>query len=77
MAVFVDLDEEAEPPQTHHYGTKPRWNGEAAQQQLPSGAEGTALARNGGGQSQPNIIDREPENLNEHNGMAEALGCYP
>ncbi|XDG04532.1 hypothetical protein ABKA04_004147 [Annulohypoxylon sp. FPYF3050] len=77
MAVFVDLDEEAEPPQTHHYGTKPRWNGEATQQQLSSGAEGTALARNGGGQSQPNIIDREPENLNEHNGMAEALGCYP
>ncbi|KAI2467035.1 hypothetical protein F4781DRAFT_403712 [Annulohypoxylon bovei var. microspora] len=77
MALFVDLDEEPEPPQTHHYGLKPEWNGERAKQQLSSGAEGSALAKNGGGQSQPPIIDREPENLNEHNGMAEALGCYP
>ncbi|KAI1207192.1 uncharacterized protein F4807DRAFT_436014 [Annulohypoxylon truncatum] len=77
MALFVDLDEEAEPPQAHHYGLKPQWNGERPQQQLSSGAEGTAPANNDGGQSQPNIIDREPENLNEHNGMAEALGCYP
>ncbi|KAI0881732.1 uncharacterized protein GGS22DRAFT_196283 [Annulohypoxylon maeteangense] len=80
MALFVDLDEEAEPPQTHHYGLKPQWNGERIQQQLQqlsSGAEGTAPAKNEEGQSQPNIIDREPENLNEHNGMAEALGCYP
>lgn len=71
MAVFVDLDEEAEPPQAHHYGLKPEWNGERATQP-PAGKNGSD-----GGQSRPTARDREPENLNEHNGMAEALGCYP
>ncbi|KAI1105126.1 hypothetical protein F4804DRAFT_305192 [Jackrogersella minutella] len=77
MALFVDLDEEAEPPQTHHYGLKPEWNGERAKHQLSSGADGIAPTKGDGDQSQPATIDREPENLNGHNGMAEALGCYP
>ncbi|KAL7623407.1 hypothetical protein AAE478_007089 [Parahypoxylon ruwenzoriense] len=77
MALFVDLEEEAEPPQAHQYGLKPEWNGERAKQP-PSGTNGsapTAIARDGEqGQS---TVDRESENPNEHNGMAEALGCYP
>ncbi|OTA70617.1 hypothetical protein K449DRAFT_342528 [Hypoxylon sp. EC38] len=84
MALFVDLDEEAEPPQTHHYGLKPEWHGEQARQQLSVGANGTAPSDGGQNQSQsqsqsqPTTSDREePKNLNEHNGMAEALGCYP
>ncbi|KAI1389538.1 uncharacterized protein F4822DRAFT_398758 [Hypoxylon trugodes] len=83
MALFVDLDEEAEPPQTHHYGLKPEWNGERAKQQLSASGvngDGAVAPTNGdGGQSQSvtTTIEREPENLNEHNGMAEALGCYP
>ncbi|KAG4223443.1 hypothetical protein PC116_g28094 [Phytophthora cactorum] len=72
MALFVDLEEEAEPPQTQHYGLKPQWNGERVKQQLPNGHNGLH-----GGESQGTTIDREPENPNEHNGMAEALGCYP
>ncbi|KAI2779726.1 hypothetical protein F4815DRAFT_471955 [Daldinia loculata] len=72
MALFVDLDEEAEPPQTQYYGLKPEWNSERVKQQLPNGLNGLH-----GGESQETTIDREPENLNEHNGMAEALGCYP
>ncbi|KAI5859704.1 hypothetical protein GGS23DRAFT_607311 [Durotheca rogersii] len=82
MALFVDLEEEAEPPQTQHYGLKPEWNGARATPSS-SGADGAApaaaaVAVVGGraGQSQ-STADRESENPNEHNGMAEALGCYP
>ncbi|OTB09168.1 hypothetical protein M426DRAFT_316462 [Hypoxylon sp. CI-4A] len=80
MAVFVDLDEETEPPQTHHYGAGAEWNGERVKQQLSSEGHGTAPAKDvegGQSQSQSTTTDREPENPNEHNGMAEALGCYP
>ncbi|KAI1372038.1 hypothetical protein F4677DRAFT_433817 [Hypoxylon crocopeplum] len=76
MALFVDLDEEAEPPQAHRYGLKPEWNGERAKQQLSSGTNGSAPTDGDGEQSQP-PTDREAENPNEHNGLAEALGCYP
>lgn len=85
MALFVDLDEEAEPPQSHHYGQKPEWNGERARQQLSLGVNGAkGDGDRDGGQSQSQSqsqshppTDRESSNPNEHNGMAEALGCYP
>ncbi|XXH03685.1 hypothetical protein Hte_010091 [Hypoxylon texense] len=79
MALFVDLDEEAEPPQTHHYGQKPEWHGERARRQLSSDMNGSSSPTKGEeeqSQSQ-RAPDREPENPNEHNGMAKALGCYP
>ncbi|KAI2606112.1 uncharacterized protein GGS25DRAFT_499628 [Hypoxylon fragiforme] len=76
MALFVDLDEEAEPPQTQHYGLKPEWNGERAQQQLSSRINELTPTREDSDQSQP-IVYGESENPNEHNGMTEALGCYP
>ncbi|KAI1773547.1 hypothetical protein F4818DRAFT_113196 [Hypoxylon cercidicola] len=84
MALFVDLDEEAEPPQTHHYGHKPEWNGERAMHQMPSGMNGPAPMKSEGEQSQnqsqsqsQRTSNRESENPNEHTGMAQALGCYP
>ncbi|KAI0601676.1 hypothetical protein F4775DRAFT_541011 [Biscogniauxia sp. FL1348] len=89
MALFVDLDEEGEPPQpqqSHLYGLKPDWNGDWAKQQQhaeqqPSGAagsttvpNGTAVDGNGNGQLVANHHQRENPN---RNGMTEALGCYP
>ncbi|KAI0012297.1 hypothetical protein F4779DRAFT_614746 [Xylariaceae sp. FL0662B] len=81
MALFVDLEEEAEPPRTHYYGKKPEWNGERAKQQLSSINDSTLssrIATNGSGQDQPMIhLESTRENPNRNNGMAEALGCYP
>ncbi|KAI1085284.1 hypothetical protein F5B20DRAFT_138130 [Whalleya microplaca] len=84
MALFVDLEEEPEPPQTHHYGMKPEWNGERAKQQLSSINDSNffsgAATTNGAEPGQPSA-DRQNqsarENPNRNNGMAEALGCYP
>ncbi|KAI0164494.1 hypothetical protein GGR52DRAFT_126780 [Hypoxylon sp. FL1284] len=79
MALFVDLDEDPEPPQTHQYPLKPEWNGERARHQLSHGTDGSsAPAKGEGEQSQSQqASSRELENANEHNGMAKALGCYP
>ncbi|KAI2624979.1 hypothetical protein GGR54DRAFT_594365 [Hypoxylon sp. NC1633] len=74
MALFVDLDEEPEPPQAHHYGLKPEWNGVQTLQQLSLRADSVG---DDGGQSQPATDRQSEKNPNERNGMAEALGCYP
>jgi hypothetical protein len=80
MAVFVDLDEEAEPPNTdiggnpHHYDYQAAVHHQPDKQLLPSHAEGTgdAIDANVAGTS-------EPSSARDHfrNGMTEALGCYP
>ncbi|KAI1501510.1 hypothetical protein F5X99DRAFT_382779 [Biscogniauxia marginata] len=80
MALFVDLDDEGEPPQPHQqhlYGLKPDWNGDLAKQQHPpSGAAGSVTAPNGVANGRPAADHHERENPNR-NGMTEALGCYP
>ncbi|KAI0399807.1 hypothetical protein F4802DRAFT_533550 [Xylaria palmicola] len=82
MAIFVDLDEESEPPQTQ--ALRGEWDGERAklqlQQQLLAVANGTAHAQDnslvpeGDGESAANQTVRENPNRNR---MTEALGCYP
>lgn len=80
MAVFVDLDEEAEPPNADIGGNPLHPNYRAAvhhqpdQQPLPSHAEGARDDGDANGASTP-----EPSSARDHfrNGMTEALGCYP
>jgi hypothetical protein len=81
MAVFVDLDDEVEPPnpQSHPYHrqivpTKPVWqqpgaDGDAAAAAVNGIAHGTE-----GDESKE--VPKPRENVNR-NAMTEALGCYP
>jgi hypothetical protein len=83
MALFVDLEEEAEPPQAHQYyrhGVKPEWNGERVRQlqSLSAPANGAAGIGNSHSAESGESSERPPgrETANK-NGMTEALGCYP
>lgn len=86
MAVFVDLDEEAEPPnpQSHPYhhhivAAQPEWHADQTRQQQLL-ADGDAAAANGtihGTEScESKEVSKSRENANR-NAMTEALGCYP
>ncbi|KAI0134558.1 hypothetical protein BJ170DRAFT_204807 [Xylariales sp. AK1849] len=80
MAVFVDLDEEEDPPvqQQLHHAVGPDWTGDwTTQKPVPSStekgtgeAEGNELSNNSG----PPPAHYENPN---RNAMTEALGCYP
>jgi hypothetical protein len=83
MAIFVDLDEEAEPHRTQPYHGD--WNGERAklrlQQELLAGMNGKLIAPDGlvvdscdGEPVAANKLKRESSNRNR---MTEALRCYP
>ncbi|TRX97242.1 hypothetical protein FHL15_002036 [Xylaria flabelliformis] len=80
MAIFVDLDEESEPPQQALHG---EWDGERAklqlQQQLLAVANASTHARDSSavyGDQEPAADQEMRENPNR-NRMTEALGCYP
>ncbi|KAI0855231.1 hypothetical protein F4860DRAFT_507617 [Xylaria cubensis] len=80
MAIFVDLDEESEPPQQALRG---EWDGERAklqlQQQLLAVANASTHARDSSavnGDQEPAADQEMRENPNR-NRMTEALGCYP
>ncbi|KAJ8121574.1 hypothetical protein O1611_g10068 [Lasiodiplodia mahajangana] len=81
MAIFVDLEEESEPPQTQ--ALRGEWDGERAklqlQQQLLAVTNANAHARdssavNGDQEPAPEQNVRENPNRNR---MTEAFGCYP
>lgn len=81
MAIFVDLDEESEPPQTP--ALRGEWDGERAklqlQQQLLAVANPSAHVRDGSavhGDREQAADQGIRENPNR-NRMTEALGCYP
>lgn len=81
MAIFVDLNEESEPPQIQALHAE--WDGERAklqlQHQILNAVNTTAHARSGAsvGDNGSSTIDQDVrENLNR-NRMTEALGCYP
>ncbi|KAI1425045.1 hypothetical protein F5Y12DRAFT_399547 [Xylaria sp. FL1777] len=85
MAIFVDLDEESEPPQTQAIAHSGEWDGERTklqlQQELLAVANSNGHARDSpvveGGTPDPAAADKGVrENLNR-NRMTEALGCYP
>jgi hypothetical protein len=84
MALFVDLEEEPEPPQAHQYhhghGVKPEWSGELARQlQLSTGSGMVAGSDGGNSRLEPKGLSGPPpaEDEANRNGMTEALGCYP
>ncbi|KAI0102752.1 hypothetical protein GGR51DRAFT_526119 [Nemania sp. FL0031] len=81
MAIFVDLEEESEPPQTQ--ALRGEWDGERAklqlQQQLLAVTTANAHARDssafyGDLEPAPNYDMRENPNRNR---ITEAFGCYP
>ncbi|KAF2965702.1 hypothetical protein GQX73_g7869 [Xylaria multiplex] len=83
MAIFIDLDEESEPPQTQVIHGE--WNGERTKLQLHQEllAVGSTSAHASRDSSAVNDGGEEPaadksmrENPNR-NRMTEALGCYP
>lgn len=80
MAVFVDLDEEAEPPNTdiggnpHHYGYRAAVHRQPDPQLLPSHAESTRDDEDANAACAP---EPSPARNPFRNGMTEALGCYP
>lgn len=80
MAIFVDLDEESEPPQQALHG---EWDGERAklqlQQQLLAVGNATTHPQDSSvvnSDPEPNADQGMRENPNR-NRMTEALGCYP
>ena len=83
MAVFVDLDEEAEPPNSgiggnpHHYDYRAAVHHQPDKQLLPSPAHAEGST---GDDNDANVTGAsEPSSARDHfrNGMTEALGCYP
>ncbi|KAI1200835.1 hypothetical protein F5X97DRAFT_71910 [Nemania serpens] len=81
MAIFVDLDEESEPPQTQAFHVE--WNAERAklqlQQQLLAVVNNHAQAQSGSAAHDDEEPPADPyirDNPNS-NRMTEALGCYP
>ncbi len=83
MAIFVDLDEECEPPQTQA-AIHGEWDGERTklqlQQELLAVVNTDAYPRdssvvNGGGEAP--AADKDMRENPNRNRMTEALGCYP
>ncbi|GAP83109.1 putative sulfate transporter [Rosellinia necatrix] len=83
MAIFVDLDEESEPPRTQ--ALRSEWDGERAKLRLQqqalaivnttaAHAQGGSAATNADNESAANQGMRENPNRNR---MTEAFGCYP
>lgn len=70
MAVFVDLDDEPEPPQQtlqyHHNGLNPDWPSDPKSASHPQAELHHSLSH------EPN-----PHDANSDAKLMEALGCYP
>ncbi|KAI0972339.1 hypothetical protein F4678DRAFT_430035 [Xylaria arbuscula] len=78
MAIFVDLDEESEPPQNQAIVHGERTKIQLQQELLAVVNSNAYLARDVNDDSpDPAVADKSvPENLNR-NRMTEAIGCYP
>ncbi|KAI0430683.1 hypothetical protein F5Y09DRAFT_306981 [Xylaria sp. FL1042] len=81
MAIFVDLDEESEPPQTQAV-TRGEWDGERTKLQLQQellAVVNTSTCVNDGSED-PAAAAADDKGILENpnrNRMTEALGCYP
>ncbi|RYP45535.1 hypothetical protein DL768_008127 [Monosporascus sp. mg162] len=85
MALFVDLDEETEPPKRngyyHLHGVNLEWhNGQAKEASTAPSSAPSATMSDNNGSSLSGVDPSKPlatrENPNQ-NAMTEALGCYP
>ncbi len=87
MALFVDLDEESEPPQARGYhrpcGVTPEWNGGQTKElpTAPSSEVSPATLSNQNGSLtwsvDPAQQPQPAREISNQNAMTEALGCYP